>query len=79
MSAAPGRHYAVARWLHWSMALLILAMLFIGVAMVASITLRPTLLALHRPIGIALLVLAVVRLVHRLRRRTPDLPRDLPR
>lgn len=79
MSAAPDRHDAVARLLHWSMAVLILAMLFIGVAMVASITLRPTLLALHRPIGIALLVLAVVRLVHRLRRRTPDLPRDLPR
>ena len=79
MSAAPDRHDAVARWLHWSMALLILAMLFIGVAMVTSITLRPTLLALHRPIGIALLVLAVVRLLHRLRRRTPELPRDLPR
>lgn len=79
MSAAPDRHDAFARLLHWSMAVLILAMLFIGVAMVASITLRPTLLALHRPIGIALLVLAVVRLVHRLRRRTPDLPRDLPR
>ena len=78
MSAAPDRHDVFARLLHWSMAVLILAMLFIGVAMVASITLRPTLLALHRPIGIALLVLAVVRLVHRLRRRTPDLPRDLP-
>lgn len=60
------------------MAVLILAMLFVGVAMVASVTLRPTLLALHRPIGIALLVLAVLRLVHRLRRRVPDLPRDLP-
>lgn len=79
MSAAPDRHDAFARLLHWSMAALILAMLFVGVAMVASISLRPTLLALHRPIGIALLVLAIVRLAHRLRRRTPELPRDLPR
>ncbi len=79
MSAAPDRHDAFARLLHWSMAALILAMLFVGVAMVASITLRPTLLALHRPLGIALLALAVVRLVHRLGRRTPELPRDLPR
>ena len=82
MSAGPGialhRHDAFARLLHWSMALLILAMLFVGVAMVSSLTLRPALLALHRPLGIALLVLAVVRLVHRLRRRPPPLPADLP-
>ncbi|ASR43105.1 cytochrome B [Xanthomonas citri pv. mangiferaeindicae] len=61
------------------MAVLILAMLFIGVTMVASMTLRPSLLALHRPIGASLLVLAVVRLAHRLMRRTPALPSDLPR
>ena len=48
-----------ARWLHWSMAAMILAMLFIGVAMVASLELRPWLLDLHRPLG--LLVLMFVR------------------
>lgn len=79
MKGPTDRHDAFARLLHWSMALLILAMLFVGVAMVASVTLRPTLLALHRPIGVALLLLAIVRLLHRLRRRTPELPRDLPR
>lgn len=79
MKATTDRHDALARLLHWSMAVLILAMLFVGVAMVSSMTLRPTLLALHRPIGAALLVLVIVRLVHRLRRRTPPLPSDLPR
>lgn len=78
MSRAPDHHDAFARTLHWLMAVLILAMLFVGVAMVSSITLRPALLALHRPIGIALLVLAIVRLVHRLFRRLPALPDDLP-
>jgi len=78
MNAPTDRHDAFARVLHWSMAVLILAMLFVGVAMVSSMTLRPSLLMLHRPIGIALLVLVIVRLIHRLRRRTPELPRDLP-
>jgi len=79
MSAPTDRHDAFARALHWTMAVLILAMLFVGVAMVSSMTLRPSLLMLHRPIGIALLVLVVVRSIHRLLRRTPELPRDLPR
>ena len=36
-----GHFDAFARALHWSMAILILAMLFVGVAMVSSMTLRP--------------------------------------
>lgn len=79
MSISRAHHDAFARLLHWSMAALILAMLFVGVAMVSSMALRPALLMLHRPIGIALLILVVVRLLHRLRRRVPPLPRDLPR
>lgn len=79
MSMPVDRHDAFARVLHWTMAVLILAMLFVGVAMVASMTLRPPLLMLHRPIGIALLVLVIVRSIHRLLRRTPELPPDLPR
>ena len=67
-----------ARVLHWSMALAILAMLFVGVGMVASLSLRPTLVSLHRPLGIAILLLVIVRLVNRLRHRPPPLPSDLP-
>lgn len=75
---AKGHFNLAARVLHWSMAVLILAMLFVGVGMVASIDLRPTLVSVHRPLGIAILLLAVVRLINRLRHRPPPLPADLP-
>ena len=58
---------------------MVLAMLFIGVGMVS--TLQPkflTLFSIHRPLGIAILVLAVFRLGVRLWRGAPALPRDLP-
>ncbi|WP_342147934.1 cytochrome b [Methylorubrum sp. SB2] len=67
-----------ARLLHWSMAALILAMLFIGVAMVASLADYGTLVALHRPLGLLILILAVLRLANRWRRPPPPLPADLP-
>jgi cytochrome b561 len=68
-----------ARLLHWTMAVLILAMLLIGAGMVSTTTTRyPELLAWHRPIGIAILLLALVRLGVRLTHRPPPLPADLP-
>jgi cytochrome b561 len=66
------------RALHWLMALMVLAMLFIGVTMVS--TLRPrflTLIAIHKPLGIAILVLALLRLGLRLWSGAPQLPSDL--
>lgn len=74
-----GHFDAFARLLHWGMAVLVLAMLFIGVGMVASLTLRPLLIELHRPLGIAILLLTVIRLYHRRRSLPPPLPADLPR
>nr|WP_315392568.1 cytochrome b [uncultured Duganella sp.] len=72
------RHFnLLARLLHWSMALAILAMLFVGAGMVVTLRHREQLLDLHRPLGIAILLLAVVRLVNRLARPTPALPADL--
>ena len=41
-----------ARWLHWAMAAMILAMIFVGVGMVASLELRPWLIDLHHPLGL---------------------------
>ena len=67
------------RFLHWAMAVAILAMLFIGVGMVSTI--RPDylpLVSIHKPLGIAILILALVRIAVRLRVGTPGLPRDLP-
>lgn len=65
---APARFNRPARLLHWGMAALILAMLLIGVAMVASLADYHALVALHRPLGILILLLAVLRLANRWRR-----------
>ena len=73
------RFTPLQRLLHWLMAICILTMLFIGVGMVSTV--MPKYLALvsiHKPLGIAILVLALVRLVVRLRAGAPALPRDLP-
>ncbi len=70
---------ALARTLHWLMAAMILATLFIGAAMVGSLEQRAGLLDIHRPLGVAILLLALVRLANRLRHAPPPLPADLPR
>lgn len=79
--STPPRHFtSAARWLHWSMAVGLLAMLFIGAGMAASVSERHEwLLQLHKPLGIALLALAVIRVAVRLSTRQPSLPADLPR
>jgi cytochrome b561 len=68
----------LSRLLHWTMALLILAMLFIGVAMVSSLSDYHQLVAIHRPLGILLLVLVAVRLINRLLSPPPPLPAAMP-
>ncbi|AOI68922.1 cytochrome b [Burkholderia ubonensis] len=68
-----------ARVLHWVMAAMIVSMLFIGVGMVSSVSERhAVLVAIHKPLGISILVLACVRVVVRLSSRPPGLPEDLP-
>lgn len=78
MSRASLDFHPALRVLHWLMAALVLAMLFIGVFMVS--TTGPayvTLLSLHRPIGIAILALVLLRLPLRLATGAPALPEDL--
>jgi cytochrome b561 len=76
----PTRFPLALRLLHWTMALLVVAMLFVGVGMVSTAgPAYPALLALHRPIGIAILALACIRLAIRLATKAPPLPADLPR
>ena len=67
-----------SRLLHWAMAIMILAMLFIGIGMVASVTDYHRLVSIHEPLGIAILVLVVIRLVNRLLNRPPPLPAGMP-
>lgn len=69
-----------SRILHWAMAVLILAMLFIGIGMVATVSSRYLLLlSLHKTIGIGILLLALIRVCNRLLTRPPALPQSMPR
>ena len=73
------RFTAASRLLHWLMAPMIIAMLFIGVGMAASVSRRYDLLvSIHRPLGIAILVLCVARIVNRFINPPPDLPDTVP-
>lgn len=77
--ASAQRFTPLQRALHWLMALLILSMLFIGVGMVSTITPKYLpLIATHMSLGIAILILALIRLGVRLRYGAPALPADLP-
>lgn len=70
----PTQFAFLSRILHWLMAILLVAMLFIGVSMVSSLGDYHRLLAFHRPLGIAILILAAIRLITRLFTRAPELP-----
>lgn len=75
---SPDFHPAL-RIVHWLMAAMVLAMLFIGVGMVSTAgQAYLALLALHRPLGLLILLLVLVRLPLRLATGAPALPADLP-
>ncbi|KAF1305285.1 cytochrome b [Pseudomonas putida] len=75
----PEAFHPLARLVHWLMAILIIAMLFIGVSMVGDLSLRhPVLVELHKATGLALLLLVIVRIGLRLSLPHPPLPQDLP-
>lgn len=69
------RQFALqSRILHWLMAAMLLTQLFIGASMVASLRVYPTLLSMHRPLGVAILLFAIVRLVNRKLTTLPPFP-----
>lgn len=71
---------ARARLLHWMMAPLVVAMLFIGIGMLSTTSSAyALLLAIHKPLGAAILVLVLLRIHTRFRHPPPPLPSDLPR
>jgi cytochrome b561 len=79
MKTGRKRFAAPQRFLHWFMAICILSMLFIGVGMVSTIAPKYlTLVQIHKPLGIAILVLALIRLAMRIFYGAPALPADLP-
>jgi len=75
MPTEPRTRFALqSRILHWLMAAMLLAMLLIGVSMVASLGDYHRLLAIHRPLGIAILILAAIRLINRRLTTLPPFP-----
>jgi cytochrome b561 len=79
MANTPTQFVLLARILHWLMAVILLAMLFIGVSMVTSLGDYHQLVAIHRPLGIMILILAAVRLVNRMFTTLPPFPPTMSR
>src|SRR5262249_16982346 len=74
MSAERRQFTALSRLLHWAMAVMVLTILCLRVAMVASLANYHALVSIHRPLGIAILVLVVVRFVNRQLSPLPPFP-----
>jgi cytochrome b561 len=74
MSTPRWQFTALSRLLHWTMAAMVLTMLCIGVAMVASLANYHVLVSIHRPLGIAILILVIVRFVNRRLNPPPPFP-----
>jgi cytochrome b561 len=70
---------ALMRVLHWTMAAMVLTQLAIGVTMVASLVDYHTLVSIHRPLGVAILILVVVRFVVRRLSPLPPFPSTMSR
>lgn len=70
----PTQFALLSRILHWLMAAMLLSMLFIGVSMVASLADYHKLILIHRPLGIMILILAVIRLANRMFTTLPPFP-----
>lgn len=67
------------RALHWLMAAAILAMLFIGVGMVSTVSSwHGLLVSIHKPLGVMILLLVVIRLWLRFATVKPALPASIP-
>jgi cytochrome b561 len=79
MSTEHRQFTVLSRLLHWTMAAMILTMLCIGVAMVASLANYHVLVSVHRPLGIAILVLVIVRFVNRQVSSLPPFPATMSR
>ncbi len=79
MSTARCQFTAFSRLLHWTMAAMVLTMLCIGVGMVVSLRNYHMLISIHRPLGIAILILVVIRFVNRLLNPPPPFPATMAR
>ena len=59
MKTGSARFALPSRILPWLMAPMVIAQMIIGVTMIASLAYYPLLLAIHRPLGVLILIFAV--------------------
>lgn len=79
MIGEPSRYNAVAIFLHWVIALLVLFMIGLGLYMDHVPVSDPgPLHQLHKSVGIVTMLLIVVRVIWRLTHKAPALPKDMP-
>ena len=74
MAAEQWQFTGLMRFFHWLTAALVLTMLGIGVAMVASLADYHRLVSIHRPLGILILIVVVIRYVNRRFSTLPPFP-----
>src|SRR6202050_4614019 len=74
MTTNPQQFPVSMRFFHWLMAAMVLTMLCIVVAMVASLGDYHRLVSIHRPVGILILILVVIRFVNRRLSSVPPFP-----
>jgi cytochrome b561 len=74
MAAKPQQFPVSMRVFHWLVAAMVLTMLGIGITMVVSIADYHELISIHRPLGILLLIVVVIRFVNRLFSTLPPFP-----
>lgn len=78
MSHSGMKFSVLQRVLHWAMAVGILAMLFIGVGMMSTVDgAYLVLVSIHKPLGVVILVLSLLRLAVRWRSGAPALPANM--
>ena len=81
MTIQTDAYRAPARWLHWSMAILVIPMIVAGVIMTREgidRSLQNNLFIFHKNVGVLLLLLIVVRILYRWRNAPPAEPAHLP-
>jgi cytochrome b561 len=66
------------RIVHWLMAAMVLSMLFIGVTMVSSLENYHWLLAIHRPLGMLVFIVVIIRFINRKLHKLPPFPPTMP-
>jgi cytochrome b561 len=74
-AATDQRQFTVRmRFFHWLTAAMVLTMLGIGLSMVASLAYYHRLVSIHRPLGILILIVVVIRFINRHYSTLPPFP-----